>query len=480
MQPRVLLNLIVLHLVLVTFLSCRARDEKNFSKREVNDLARIREIGKLRAITDYNSTNYFIYRGQPMGYQYELLRDLAGHLDVELEVMVSNNLEETFNCLMMGDCDLIAYNLTVTSERKKQFSFTVPHSQTRQVLVQRKPEGWEKMNSNELERELIRNPIDLGGKQVYVQHQSAYKERLNNLANEIGDSIYIIDVPEEAEMLIMMVANGEIDYSVCDENVALVNQTYFSNLDVQTAISFPQNLAWAVNLGANDLLKEINDWLTSYRKTARYYVIYNKYFKNPRSARMMQSDLFTLSSGKISEYDDYMKEYCAKIGWDWRLLASVIFQESRFDPKARSWAGAYGLMQLMPSTAARFGISLTSSAEQQIRAGTEFIGWLDDRFEDSVMDPEERIKFILAAYNVGPGHIYDAMTLAGKNGKDPAIWEGNVDEFLLKKSDPKYYRDSDVRYGYTRGTETYNYVKQVLNRYEQYKNVIEETPDPSS
>ena len=137
-------------------------------------------------------------------------------------------------------------------------------------------------------------------------------------------------------------------------------------------------------------------------------------------------------------------------------------------------------MQLMPSTAARFGISLTSSAEQQIRAGTEFIGWLDDRFEDSVMDPEERIKFILAAYNVGPGHIYDAMTLAGKNGKDPAIWEGNVDEFLLKKSDPKYYRDSDVRYGYTRGTETYNYVKQVLNRYEQYKNVIEETPDPSS
>jgi len=460
--------------------SCGSNDRRRNTSREVNDLPGILELGKLRAITDYNSTNYFIYRGQPMGYQYELLQDLARHLDVELEIVVSKNLEETFNCLRMGDCDLIAYNLTVTGDRKKQFSFTVPHSQTRQVLVQRKPEGWEKMSSQARERDLIRNPIELGGKEVYVQQHSAYIERLRNLAGEIGDSIRIVDVPEEAEMLIMMVASGEIDYTVCDENVAMVNQTYFPSLDVITAVSFPQNLAWAVHSDANELRNKINEWLTAYRKTARYYVIYNKYFRNPRSASMMQSELFTLSSGKISRYDEQLRKYGAEIGWDWRLLASLIYQESRFDPNARSWAGAFGLMQLMPTTAGRFGINRTSPAEQQIRAGTEFIAWLDERLDESVPDPGERIKFVLAAYNVGPGHIMDAMALTKKHGKDPAVWDSNVDEFLLKKSDPRFYRDPDVKYGYARGIETYNYVKQVLERYEHYKNVIDEIPDPSS
>ena len=480
MQPRVFLNLVTLLLLFFTFLSCSNGDKNRFSKREVNDLPQILEKGKLLAITDYNSTNYFIYRGQPMGYQYELLQDLADHLDIELELVVSNNLEETFNCLMMGDCDLIAYNLTVTGERKKQFSFTVPHSQTRQVLVQRKPEGWEKMSSNELDRKLIRNLIELGGKQVYVQHHSAYIERLRNLSGEIGDSIHIVDMPDEAEMLILQVAIGEIDYTVCDENVALVNQTYFPNLDVLTAVSFPQNLAWAVNSNANDLRDEINEWLTEYRKTARYYVIYNKYYKNPRSARMVKSELYTLSSGKISEYDEYIREYGKQLGWDWRLLASLIYQESRFDPNARSWAGAFGLMQLMPGTAGRFNVSRSSSVKQQILAGTQFIAWLDDRFIESIPDPEERRKFILASYNVGPGHIFDAMMLAEKNGKDPNIWEDNVDEFLLKKSDPMYYRDPDVKYGYARGIETFNYVKEILERYEHYKNIIVEEPDQSS
>jgi len=255
-----------------------------------------------------------------------------------------------------------------------------------------------------------------------------------------------------------------------------VNQTYYPNLDVQTAVSFPQNLAWAVNAQADELRKEINNWLTEYRKSTRYAVIYNKYFKNRRSASIVKSDFFTLSSGKISQYDEYIKEYSREIGWDWRLLASLIYQESRFDPKARSWAGAFGLMQLMPSTARRFGITTSSPAAAQIRAGTQFIQWLDRRFDDAVPDPEERIKFILAAYNVGPGHIFDAITLAEKHGADPAVWHDNVETFLLRKSDPKYYRDPDVKYGYARGRETYNYVTQVLERYEHYKNLIEDQP----
>ena len=461
-------------LMVLASVACKRNSDPSTSRRAVKDLPEILEQGKLVAITDFNSTNYFIYRGQPMGYQYEMLQDLADHLDIRLEVVVSNDLEETFNCLRMGDCDLIALNLTVTRERKKQFAFTIPHSQTRQVLVQRKPQGWEKMSKSQIESALIRNQLDLGGKKVYVQQKSAYYVRLMNLADEIGDSIDIVDVPEDAETLIMLVADGQIDYTVADENVALVNQTYYPNLDVQTAVSFPQNLAWAVNSNARELLTEIDEWLLDYRKSTRYAVIYNKYFKNSRSAGIIRSDFFSLSTGRISQYDDYIKEYSQEIGWDWRLLASLIYQESRFDPKARSWAGAFGLMQLMPTTAKRFGITSSSPPRDQIRAGTQFIQWLDERFEEAVPDPQERISFILAAYNVGPGHIFDAITLAGKNGMNPEVWNNNVDQYLLKKSDPKYYRDPDVIYGYARGRETYNYVLQVFERYEDYKNLVPE------
>ena len=462
----------LLPIILMLAVTCRDTPDRIAPKREVNDLPRILEKGKLIAITDYSSTDYFIYRGQPLGYQYDMLQDLADHMNIKLEVVVSNSLEETFNCLRMGDCDLIALNLTVTKRRRSQVNFITPHGQTRQVLVQRKPENWERMSPSQVDRALIRNQLDLAGKKVYVQHNSAYYRRMLNLAEEIGDTIDVVDVPEDVETLIMLVADGQIDYTVCDENVALVNQTYYPNLDIRTAVSFPQNLAWAVNSEATQLKEVIDEWLDQYRKSARYAVIYNKYFKNQRSASIVKSDLFTLSSGKISAYDDHIKEYSEQIGWDWRLLASMIYQESRFDPGARSWAGAFGLMQLMPVTARRFRINMNSPARDQINAGTQFISWLDKRFIASVPDKEERIKFILASYNAGPGHIFDAIRLADKDGKDPRKWHGNVDEYLLKKSNPQYYQDPVVKYGYCRGTETINYVNQVLDRYNHYRNII--------
>jgi membrane-bound lytic murein transglycosylase F len=305
-----------------------------------------------------------------------------------------------------------------------------------------------------------------------VERNSSYAERLENLSDEIGDSIFIEEVQENSEQLISLVAEGDMDYTVCDENVALVNQTYFPNLDVSTAVSFPQNLAWAVQKGATSLKKEIDTWLIDFKKTSKYAIIYNKYFRNQRTSQMVASDYFSLNSGKISAYDDAIKRYSKQIGWDWRLLASVIYQESRFDPGAESWAGAFGLMQLMPNTARRFGVDRNSSPEQHIRAGVEFILWLDNRFKNKITDEQERIKFILASYNIGYGHIEDAMNLADKYGNNPVIWEDGVDKFLLMKSNPEYYLDPVVKYGYCRGVETYKFVTEVLERYNDYKNII--------
>ncbi|UCG26685.1 MAG: transglycosylase SLT domain-containing protein, partial [Bacteroidales bacterium] len=275
------------------------------------------------------------------------------------------------------------------------------------------------------------------------------------------------------EHLIRLVANGEIDFTVCDENIALVNQTYYPILDVSTAVSFPQNLAWAVRKeGSVNLLRDINEWLSEFRNTTKFAVIYNKYFKNQKSREWVESDFFAMSSGRISPWDEYIKRYSDSLGWDWLLLTSMIYQESRFDPNVYSWAGAYGLMQLMPSTAQRYGIGKNSSPEKHIEAGVKFLKWLDNVLMDRVPDNEQRIKFILASYNVGLGHVLDGMNLARKNGKNPRIWDENVDFYVLNKSDPRFYRDPVVKYGYCRGEEPYNYVSEILERYDHYKNII--------
>ena len=450
----------------------RFRDLDKLRPERTTNLERIREKGSLRVVTEYNSISYFIYRGQPLGFQYEMLQALANHLDLELEVVVNNELDQNFRDLEEGNVDLIAMNLTVTSERKKNVDFTVPLLQTRQVLVQRKPKHWEDMNQRQLQSNVLWNQLDLAGKTVYVQSGSVYADRLRSLSDEIGGGIDIREVQFESEQLVQRVALGEIDYTVCDENVGLVNSLYFPQLDVSTAISFPQNVAWAVHPQSDSLRTEINRWLSEYKHDRKYAILYNKYFKNRHVYRSIHSEYYTLGSGKISQYDDIIKRESERIGWDWRLLASVIYQESRFNPEAESWAGAYGLMQLMPVTAKNYGITRTSPPADHIRAGVSFIKWLDDRFIDDITDKSERIKFILASYNIGYGHIEDARRLAERYGDDPNIWYGSVEEWLLKKSDPKYYNDQVVKYGYARGIETYNFVKEVIDRYEHYKNIV--------
>ena len=450
----------------------RFRDVEQLRPERVTNLERIRERGVLRVVTEYNSISYFIYRGQPMGFQYEMLQELANYLDLSLDVSVSNDLEMNFSDLQEGNTDMIAMNLTVTSQRKSEVAFTAPLLQTRQVLVQRKPVQWEKMNKEQLESSLIRNQLDLAGKVVYVQAGSVYEARLRSLSNEIGGGIEIKEVNLESEQLVQRVALGEIDYSVCDENVGLVNTTYFPQLDVSTAISFPQHVAWALHRQSDSLKKVISQWITAHQKTSHYAILYNKYFQNRHEYRNIHSEDYTLGSGKISRYDEAIKKEAERIGWDWRLMASIIYQESRFNPEAVSWAGAFGLMQLMPGTAKTYGITMESSPESQIRAGASFIKWLDDRFIDEIDDPNERIKFVLASYNIGLGHIQDARRLAKKYEANPNVWYSSVDQWLLKKSDPVYYTDQVVKYGYARGIETFNFVKQIMGRYEHYKNIM--------
>ncbi|MGQ7869615.1 transporter substrate-binding domain-containing protein [Sunxiuqinia sp. sy24] len=464
-------------LLVVLLFSCtgKKRAEREDALSRKNDLTRIMKSGQLKAVVDYNSTNYFIYRGKPMGFKYELLKQLAKDMGVELEISVSNNLEETFEGLNNGRYDLVAKNLTVTKKRDETIAFTRPLEQTRQVLVQRKPPNWRNLSSKAINDSLIRNQLYLAGKTIYVQKNTSYYRRLVNLSDEIGEEINIVqDSIYGVEQLVSMVANGEIDYTVCDENVAKVNQTFYPNLDIDTPVSFPQNIAWAVRNGSDEWLKYLNNWIRNFRKTTLYAVLYNKYFENSRSSGMVNSSYHSIGGGNISPFDDLIKETADQSGLDWRFLAAIIYRESRFDPEAESWAGAYGLMQIMPESADLVRMNEFEEPKHNIRVGVRILQWLDKNLKSAVPDSTERVKFVLASYNVGLGHVKDAQRLAKKYNKDPEIWDDNVDYYLLNKSASKFFKDPVVRWGYCRGEEPYNYVNRVLETYRDYKNIIEE------
>jgi membrane-bound lytic murein transglycosylase F len=473
--------LILITLFGAVILSCSDNSQNRHKKEIVAfDLDSIIVRGRLVAVTDFNSTSYFIYRGEPMGFHYELLKAFTDHLGLDLEIITGNRLEDAFDMLNSGKADLLAMGLTVNESGNKEIQFTEPIDSTRQVLVQRKPHKWETMSSSLLESKLLRNQSDLAGKTLYVQKGSTDAECLHSLAKEMGKQVSVIEVPYESEALIRLVVKGEIDYAVCDENIAIVNATYFPDIDVKMPVSPIQDLAWGIRKTHSDQLHAgLNNWIVNFRKTRSYAIIHSKYFNNIRSNAIVKSDYYALSTGKVSPWDDLIKQYSESIKWDWRLLASLIYQESRFMPDVKSRVGAYGLMQIMPETGRHFGIDSSASPQNNIKAGAKYINWLHSIFDPKIPDTDERTKFILAAYNAGPGHVLDAMKLAEKNGKDPQKWDDNVAVWLLKKSEHQYYTDIVVKNGYFKGKESVAFVNQVLNRYEHYKNILPDN-DPLS
>lgn len=436
------------------------------------DLDEIKKRGYINALVDNNSISYFIYKGQSMGYEYELLNNLAKHLGVNLKITITTGVERAIDQLNKGEGDILAFPLAITKERTKYVSFTKPHYHSHQVLVQRKPDNWRRMGIDDINDQLLKSPIDLIGKEVYVLPGTSFEQRLQHLSEEIGGDIVIRKDTSiaETESLIRKVALGEIDYTVTDQTIATVNASYYPNIDISVPISVPQQVAWATRQNSEELLNAINNWMAKIKKEPTFMVVYNRYYKNPRTSLLrLQSDYSSLGGNKLSPFDTLIKVGAEKIGWDWRLLASLVYQESRFLPDGESWAGARGLMQLMPSTAKRFGASNPYDPNQSLHAGVGYLKYLDNYWYTRVPDPRERIKFILASYNAGLSHIIDARKLADKHGKNPQVWSDNVEYFLLQKSNAKYYRDPVVMAGYCKCEEPVNYVRDILDRYEEYK-----------
>ncbi len=476
----------ILLLLALQILSCKQQEESKVGEDGVafnsivansvdRDLEDIKKDGVLRALVVYSSTSYFLYRGETMGFEYELLKGLAEHLELKLELIISDDLDSEFEVLNRGDVDLIAHGMTITNQRKWEVDFTDYLYLTKQLLVQKKPDNYRKMSWSALQKELIQDPIELINDTVSIRRNSAYYERLMSLSNEMGGNIVIdtLDGQLTTGEIIDMVADGDIKYTIADENLARINASDRPILNIDVPISFSQRIAWVTRKKSKKFRSVVNTWIKSQRKKTDYNVIYNKYFKNKRSFnRRTNSDYYSLNNNQISKYDDLIKIHAKKIGWDWRLLSSQVYQESRFDPGANSWAGAQGLMQIMPATSNDLGIKNPADPEESIRGGSTYLNQIYDRFT-KVPDSLNRIKLSMAAYNCGFGHITDAQLLAEKNGLDPNIWTDNVEHMLLDLSLPKHYNKPFIKHGYVRGSEPVNYIDEIFERYAHYETFIE-------
>ena len=454
-------KLTLLTLIVCVLTACGGRRHTATEEAPPTDLPAILERDTLVALTLYSSTSYFLYRGEPMGFQYELCRQFADSLGVELTVKVAASPEELMRKLLAGEGDIIAYNMNVTNERKDSLLFCGEETLSHQVLVQRGG------------RKALKDVTDMPGKDIYIK-PDRYLMRLENLNKELGGGIRIHAVREDSvseEDLIEQVARGQIDYTVCDNEVARVNKTYFTNLDISVSVSFAQRSSWAVRPDEPLLARAATEWFARNKTSKAYLASARRYFEQEK--HIAHGSILSIKDGKISRYDDLFRKYAAEIGWDWRLLASLAYAESNFNPDVVSWAGARGLMQLMPRTARAMGMPPGKEAdpEESIKAATIYRGRLDKSFS-GIEDKDERINFILASYNAGEGHVKDAVALARKYGADPARWKGNVEKYLKLKSHERYFNDEVCRNGYFRGEETCRFVSDIRERHRYYQEKI--------
>ena len=430
------------------------------------DLTHMKDSGVLVALTLNSSISYFDYRGEPMGFQYELAKHFAQSLGLKLEMKTARNMEDLVHMLLRGEGDLIAYPLPITKEFKDSVDFCGEDIITHQVLVQR--------NGNKSQKALT-NVTELIGKDVYAK-PGKHLDRLINLDKELGGGIRIHEVTNDSitnEVLMMQVANGTIDYTLSDNDLARLNKTYYPNLNTNLAVSFDQRASWAVRKTSPLLSEAADRWHKENMTSPAYKASAKKYFE--MSKRLPHGPILSIKDGKISHFDHLFKKYAPEVGWDWRVIASLAYNESNFDTTAVSWVGAKGLMQLMPRTARAMGIpeGKEQNREESVKAATKYLAQIARSF-NKVTNPEEKMKFVLGAYNAGIGHVFDAMALAEKYGKNKYIWDENVASFILLKSNEEYFNDPVCKNGYFRGRETYNFVKDILGRAEMYKQKIKD------
>lgn len=429
---------------------------------ESRSLKYILKKGEIILITQNNANCFYIYRDQPMGFEYELAKAFAGYLGVKLKVQIIEKWEELIPALKNNKGAFIAASVTASPRWRKDVIFSDSYMRVRQQII---------VNKNNRE---IQTPEDLAGHTVHVRKKMPYEEQLNKL-KEQGIKLNIVLHEDTAtEELIRKVSRGEIETTIAYTNIAYLNRRYYPRVTVTGAISGYESLGWAVERNSVSLADSINSFFKIIKANGKFAEIYNRYYSGIDSFDNFNiNNFYTMMQIRFPLYSGIIKEASLKFGFDWRLIAAQAYQESHFDPLAQSHAGAYGFMQITEQTAFSLGFMDIYDPEQNIYAGVRHLKNLYNSYDR--VAGFDRLLIALAAYNIGEGHIMDARDLAVKRNLNPDNW-ASLSRVLPLLSEQRYY--SKTKYGYCRGFEAVDYINQIMNYYDILKKeVIEYNAD---
>jgi membrane-bound lytic murein transglycosylase F len=297
----------------------------------------------------------------------------------------------------------------------------------------------------------------------------------DSLLLSMKDSIEHLGTELSKELALQRVADNKLSRLIVDRNEFLIMHAYYPQLREHATIQRQQPIGFAFNRYSVSLRDNFSDWYESHHKSRDYQYVVQKY--QDHSAFMKEKlryELPAIRQGVISHYDSIIKRHARSHDFDWKLIAAIIHQESRFRPTIVSPVGAFGLMQLMPSVAKTYHINFKklSSPTLNIETGTKYFRWIYNHFDKPEYAAEDKIKFSLASYNAGIGHVLDAKALAKKYQLNPYVWDENVEDMLLKKGKKEFYADPVVKFGHCRGFETQVYIKNIMQYYEHYRNFL--------
>lgn len=431
-------------------------------------MRRIKDRGILVAAAEPNTLNYFIYRGEAMGFGLDLLKSFSAFLQLPLKVIACSTVSQAYYYLDYHVADIMAFNLPVTRAGKNLGMFTLPLEESPVVLVQRA----EPLSGKDFSVRFKRTWDDLRSDTITVQQNPFFSLIYQLLRDKTSGQAVLLEISGSPEELFRMVSEGRIAYTLCNENLAQVLHQVYPNTDISLRLTKSYPFAWIVNHTSDSLLHQIDFWMDSVLTRKELGRVFRNYFQNSRIVDHFSSPYFSLVNRSISPWDDHIRAHSKLFWWDWRLVASLIYEESNFVPGLTSSRNAYGLMQMIPETAEIYGLDTSSSISHQIQAGVLYLKWIDHQLPGEIRDPKERARFILAAYNVGIGRVLALRKKAAMFGKDPNRWQGNVEYYLLRRSatDPFGYADTlrDFPVDYTMD----GYVDGIMNRYYHYLNLI--------
>ena len=428
----------------------------NPEKAKSSVLDTILDRGELIVLTRNAPTTYYYGPDGQEGYDYDLVMAYAKHLGVDVRFIVKISVDDVLGALAVGKGHIAAAGLTKTDVRQEEFLFGPSYFQVQQQLVCRRGNS------------VPRSVKEMADVSIEVTASSSYVERLEELsANEPGLTWRESELT--TEQILERVWQGYVDCAVADSNIVNINRRYLPELVVAMPLTDSENIAWALPKGAEELKNSIHEWYAEVEEELSP-VLYGRYYAHVEIFDYVDTARFKRRiRDRLPHYKDYFVEAGDQYGIDWRLLAAMSYQESHWDPHARSPTGVRGIMMLTLRTAGQLGVDNRLDPRESIMGGARYFANLCERVPEEVEEPD-RTWIALAAYNVGMGHVFDARGLARDLGKNPDSWV-EFRRVLPLLSQPQYYRN--LRYGYARGNEPVRYVSRIRNYYDILRNEVE-------